>query len=660
MSLEGKDRKELFEIWKKRVRIAKAVHQEKVVDWASKIIKEYAGDALVNLDTGERYSQVSHIMLSIEETILPHLYFNNPTFHAKAKETKSAWERRQEEVAAIVNHEYQDVLDSGHGIELENELAMLDARLLPYGVTKVSWEAKGDILKEESEDGNVIESPLIEKERMVIERLNPLKVILDWTADHITKQRFHIEAIDSTREELRKSRYDQEIIDKLKPGVSTIPDSVSKRINFISGDERERFGEDPDLKAYRLYEIHDLENRVIHTIIDGGEDFIEFNSQAQISESSQYQFIWFIEKPNDPYPIPPVKAYRSRAYEMAYAYSQISEQIDKFMPKVLINIDNLDKPEQERFKSGHLGALIAAKGNLSNAVQEINLRIQQDLVNYLALLKDLLNMESGVSEYEISIPEKRKATEAALIAKGVKSRRFKPQKRVKAFLINQAQAIYKIKKRNAPIEHFISILGEEKAREWWEDPETGKSQWTDENLGGDFWFTYDVESVQPQDEAVRRQQNIEALSSVLNPDLKIALAEEKKRLLVSPIAEKFVKENLSIRDTSKVIEDMKILDPEQEHDLWMQGQYPPITEDEARNEEMLMNHFTKHSLWTSSPAFNFLPDPIQMGAMNHLNSYLPFIQKIQAKRQQPNPSQATGSRTPLPVSNEDKFLQEAV
>src|SRR3990167_5383185 len=151
MSLQNKSRQELFDIWKKRIVIAKELHKEKVIDWADKIFLEFSGDTSSNIDTGERYSQVCEVVQAIEQTIQPHLFFRNPTFSCKAK--KPEWEKRESLVAAVINQEYTDIKKTGHRLELENELCVLDARLLPFGATETTWRVKGEMVEEKPEEG---------------------------------------------------------------------------------------------------------------------------------------------------------------------------------------------------------------------------------------------------------------------------------------------------------------------------------------------------------------------------------------------------------------------------------------------------------------------------------------------------------------------------
>ena len=134
MSLKGKSKEELFNIWKKRIRIARDLHKEKVVQWSEKVFKEFSGENQTNLDTNEKYAIVAQMIQATEQTIQPHLMLTNPKFFAKAKDNMPEWERRQDEVAQMVNYEYEDLKDTGYGIELENELTILDARLLLFGI----------------------------------------------------------------------------------------------------------------------------------------------------------------------------------------------------------------------------------------------------------------------------------------------------------------------------------------------------------------------------------------------------------------------------------------------------------------------------------------------------------------------------------------------
>ncbi len=154
MSLQNKTREELFTIWKKRITISKELHKEKVIDWANKIFMEYSGDNSANIDTGEKYSQLCEVVQSIEQTIQPHLFFRNPTFYATAK--KPEWDKRAALVSAVVNQEYTDIKKTGHRLELENELCVLDARLVPFGATETSWRVKGGLV-EETQDESIMD-----------------------------------------------------------------------------------------------------------------------------------------------------------------------------------------------------------------------------------------------------------------------------------------------------------------------------------------------------------------------------------------------------------------------------------------------------------------------------------------------------------------------
>lgn len=652
---DSKSKSEQFDLWKKRIQLARNLHHEKVVAWARKVIKEYSGESRFNEETGEQYELIAQVIMGVEETIQPHLFFQNPTFFGKARQTDSPWEKREDPVAQIVNYEYKDIKDSGYGIELENELAILDARLLPFGVTKTSYDVEGEVLLEKREqnlaqkaksmltgESNVIETPIITKDKgQITERKNPLFILLDPTSEHITKQKYVIERMFFSKSDLQKPRYTEGLrnvnLDDLEPTATLVPESNKAE----DQDAVKKHRDDPDFKAFEGFEIEDLEHRVIHTVLQGVKDFIEYNSPHPLPEGSQYEFLWFIEVPNEVYPSAPLKYYRLRANEFSYIYSQVSTQIDKFLPKLGININALDKPEQTKFKKGNLGTFVAFNKQPKGEWEQIQLSVQADLFKYLAMIKELLNLESGVTDYEIAVPEKRSPTEAALITAGTRGRRTKPQKRVKGFLRHQARNIWHIKAKNAPFEHFVKVLGIHVATEWWNDPETGKLSWTDENLAGDYWFDYDIESTVPQDEATRNQLDIEAFNTIKDPIVQqmLLLEDPPKRLRLSPILEKIIKNRWKVRNVENIIEDLSVLKPEQEHDLWMQGQFPPIQEQELKDQQFLLEHYQKHQAWINSPGFDSLLPQIREGAIAHVEQYMPLVEPLLNKGQgsQPKP-----------------------
>lgn len=657
MSLEDKDRKQLYDIWKKRIRIARDLHADKVKKNADKFILEYSGDAKGNQDTGEKYEQICQVVMAIEERAQPHLFFQSPEFTAKAKSQKSEWEKREPLVAAMINHEYQDFKDTGYGIELENELCVLDSRILGYAATKTGYDVEGDILKEPVEEGmidkakNILtgadpqftETPVITKDRgQVTERVSPLHLYLDPWATHITKQKFTVHWMDVSKSQLQKPRYDQDKIKDLEPSAVSIPDYDTK-----SKEEQEKLKDDPDFKAYRIYEIEDLENRLIYTIADGVNDFIEFQAPHPLRQGSQFSWLWFIEVIDKVYPMPPLKYYRKRASEFSYIYSQVSSQIDKFLPKIGINSNALDAADKQKFKTGGLGTFVEFNQPPAANWQVIQPNVQADLFKCLGLTKELLTIESGVPDAELNAPQAdRTATEANKIDAATQQMRFKPKKRVKGFLLNQGRTIWQMIQRNSPIEHFVMILGEQAANEWWNDPQTGKASWTDENIMGDFSLDFDAESVTPQNRIQRMEMNNAALDRLSTPQMQIMFQQGNLKLKPRPLIEKYFKENLGIRDMDSVLEDLTILEPSEEHDLWMHGQFPQISPNEAKDPEMLLKHYQGHSAWIESPVFKSLPPVVQQGAMQHFQSYAPHEAMIQRMISKPQGGGAAPSQPP--------------
>ena len=641
MILKNKTRSELYDIWKKRIVIAKELHKEKVCDWSDKIFMEFSGETSQNIDTGEKYSQVCEVIQAIEQTIQPHLFFRNPTFSARAK--RPEWEKREALVAAVINQEYTDIKKTGHRLELENELCVLDARLLPFGATETYWNVKGGLVDETPEPsvmekiGSTITGkplkkvmkPVIEEEiGHVTERVNPLKLLLDYSAPHITKQKFTIKICHGSKSELMTPRYEYEKLENVEDDTDLIPDYRGQ-----DRQAREKYSNDPDFKGLTWYEIEDIENRVIHTIVDGVSDFIEFNAPHPLAEGSKYSYLWFITVPNRVYPVPPIKFYRKTAKEFSHVHSQVAEQMDKFLPKIGFDVNRLSKPAQERWKAGNIGAIVEFNGSPQGAWDVLQPKVQDDLFKYLAMKKDMMNLEAGVNDYEVAIPEERKAAEAKIIDQGTKSRRFAPQRRVKSFLINQAHNIWQIEAANATEEQFVKIAGED-AAEWYSDPETGKSSWNKEDIAGDYSFDFDVEQITPLNEAERKQQNAISLETVMRPELREAVLAKGYELDVIPAVEKFFTENIGIKDKSKYLKKLDGLEPGDEHTLWMTGQYPGISEREQKDPKFLTKHFQAHQMFIQSPGFVSLPPELQQGAIQHYESYIPLLAQLQQKQAQ--------------------------
>lgn len=634
------DRESLAKTWGKRIASARDVHKKFVVNWFEKVHKEFSGEYETNSDTGEKYDQVCQVIHSVEETIQPHLIFVAPRFTVRAKGGNAAeWEKREPLIEAVINHEYTDLLPSGRKLEYENELALIDARMMPYGVTKTSYLVSGSIL-EEPQEQNLLDKvkgfftgeasaptrqvPVIEEEKgHVTERVDPLKLFLDPMAKNLSKCKFLIEELDLEKKDLISPRYEQEKVDKLRPNVVL---NGAKTVEYKQMDKF--FLDNPDDSGYRVYEIHDLEQRLIHTYSEELKDFIEFGRPYPIAEVSQYSFLWFNDIPNQAYPVPPLKYYRARALEFSYIYSQVSRQIDKFMPKLGVDGTKLSPGDKERLKNGSLGAIFETIGPPVNSVQQFSFGVQKDLLSYLGMIKEMLNLESGVNDYEMSNPEERKATEAQQIQQGTTARRFKPKNRVRAFLTTQANVILRTLQENQTVEKFVKVLGEKDAMEWFQDPVTGKAGWTKTEIAGDYNFDMDVEQSTPMDSAIKKKQRMEAMQTVMNPSVRQGLLEEKKKLKISPIFEKMVKEDLGINDRQSIIEDLSILSAEQELQLLMYGK--PL---KVQPGEKLEEHMQGHMTSLNAPLFKTLPPEVQNIMMDHIQETQMAMQQKQQKEQ---------------------------
>ena len=658
-----RDRESLAKTWAKRIETARSAHKKHVVEWFEKVSKEYSGDTSVDADTGEKYEQVCQVIHSVEETVQPHLTFVAPHFTVKAKgENAPAWEKREPLVEAVINHEYQAVLPSGRKLEYENELVLIDARLMPYGVTKTSYLVSGGLVEEPQSlglmekmkgflTGEKPEPKLIpqitEEKGHVTERVDPLKVFLDPMAKNLSKIKYVIEELDVTQDQLLSPRYEQEKVDELRPNVVL---NGAKSADYKQ--MQKFFDENPDDSGYRIYEIHDLEQRLVHTYSEELKDFIEFGAEYPVPEGSQYSFLWFNDVPNQAYPVPPLKYYRKRALEFSYIYSQVSMQIDKFMPKLGVDGNKLSPGDKERLKNGGLAAIFETIGAPANAVQQFVFGIQKDLFNYMGMIKDMLNLESGVNDYEVASPEERTATEANQIQQGTTARRFKPKKRVRDFLLGQAHTIIQTLQKNQSVERFVKVLGEKDALEWYEDPETGKAGWTKDQIAGDYSYSLDVEQATPMDSALKKRQRMEQMQTVMNPQVRETLMAEGKKLKIAPIFEKFVKEDLGVSDRQSIMEDITILSPEAELQRLLYGQQLKVQQGENLEE-----HLQGHLATMNAPLFKTFPEEAQSMMMDHIQeTQQALMQKNQKSQGQPKPK---GGMPPAPSRAENEPMMAA-
>jgi hypothetical protein len=161
--------------------------------------------------------------------------------------------------------------------------------------------------------------------------------------------------------------------------------------------------------------------------------------------------------------------------------------------------------------------------------------------------------------------------------------------------------------------------------------------WTKDQISGGYALDLDVEQATPMDSALKKRQRMEPMQTVMNPQVRDTLMQEGKKLKISPVFEKFVKEDLGISDRQSIMEDITILKPEQELQRLLYGQ-----ELKVQQGENLEEHLQGHVATLNAPLFKTMPPEVQSMMMDHIQqTQQALMQKKQKETgQQKAPSKA--------------------
>ena len=517
---------------------------------------------------------------AISKNIVPALLFQNPrvlTFPKRKKDEDIAPIARE-----ILNYYYKE-LDINH----INKKVVWDAYVLGKGYYKTGYATKfgKDVIDEKKQkekrknlsnvDGileNLGLRKTKEKEKVIhpevdqtivaespyIEYVSPFKFLKDPRALNLQSAFWVAQEFDKTVEELKSNKMYKNT-EELK---GTEPDLRRRNALKVPQSELDAF------KTVRLYEVHYRQPDGMYLLIitkDGG-DFREHYHDKLIYEMDEWLFdeLSFNDHGHGYYNRSDLTKIKSLQDRLTNTFDSILEQVDRFVPKLMIDENAVTDEGKRNAVNGDIGSIVWTNKNPGEAARELS--ITQLKVDLKALIDEIINVvtiQTGLTKAKLlGVSQAETATGETISQGGETLRLAEMGQAVQRLLNRQARKLWQVIRQFVDMSQLELITGERGI-----NPETGLPiyRWLpeidlsiSERLAkGEFRFDIEVGSTEKADSALITKR-IENLISILGRTDIIALMQQQgKKVDVAEILRLWLQNNPEIvKDTGRIIQDV--------------------------------------------------------------------------------------------------------
>lgn len=366
-------------------------------------------------------------------------------------------------------------------------------------------EMAGDLPTDEEIQANAPETrTVVTEDRPTLERVSPFDMFVDPEATCMDDARWIAQRIVRPLEDVRNDK-------KYKQGTrrTTKADAVVSS-NWLSEEQRRKM--DGDIDRVTVWEFYDITANKMCVFAEGSDDYLIDPIEMPYAFGHPYEFIANYEVPDEFYPIGDLEMVEAPQQELNKTRSQMMNHRKKYGRKYLYRASALGPEGREGLESN--------EDNIAIEVVDDNLPLQDvilpvpitpmagDLYQYSDLIESDMDKVSGVNEYARgATPEiRRTATEAAMIQDGANARSADKLALIEISIGNIARKVLQLAQQYMTGEQAARIVGTDGTQFWFE--------YDHEDIEGEFDFSVEGGSTQPQNETFRRQQAVAMMNSL--------------------------------------------------------------------------------------------------------------------------------------------------
>lgn len=488
----------------------------------------------LNLDERSNLFATINIVFPIVKNIIPTLYWKNPYISAIPK--KAIDEESAPYAGALLNY-YNEELQ----VKDVNRQIIFDAYLIGQGVCKIGYATQfgGDIPdenlkkerekkkakgilemlglkkpKKEEETTEIVDTnEFIRSESPYVVWVNPFEFGIDPAANSIHNARFVYQKITKISKQVKEN---PNYSNTSELNGSPISENLTKDVPETQID---------DFKTIDLYEIHYKKDDGIYilTLAKDGQDYKALRHEKSIYRMDGFQFeiLTFNKHNHRLYAKSDIDVVKGLQDRIATTFDSILDQIDKYVPKILVDEGSMTIQGMKALRDGEIGAICYTNKNPNEVVRELSFtQLKSDLAIFIDKLLEIVMLETGLTKAQLmGMTNAQTATEAQIGQAGQNLRLSDKFDMVADFANRQARKLWQVIQQFVDLEEIQLITGEQGI-----DEVTGlpKFNWMPDITGeladklakGEYRFKIEVGAMEKPELPILRQQ-IERMAQIL-------------------------------------------------------------------------------------------------------------------------------------------------
>lgn len=489
-----------------------------------------------------------NIIFPIVKNIIPSLYFRNPKVMCFPK--RKIDEDTTQYAAEILNY-YGKELNQKEQVQL----SIFDAYVLGMGVMKIGYSTKfgPDIEdkglekrrekgkersllekiglrkpKEEEKVENVDINQLIKSESPYVIWVSPFDFLIDPRAKSIDEASWVAHRVKKTLRDV-KSNPQYSNTENLQPSaLEKTPQQYD-----ISDTQIDNF------QTIDIYEIHyktpDKINILTLAKDQVGMKALRHEESVYDIDGFQFEVLTFNKHGHKLYPRPDISIIKGLQDRVTNTFDSILDQVDRFVTKVLVDRNKLEKGGENALEDGELGSIVYCNGDVNTVAKELSMtQVKADLSILIDKIIDVMSLEVGLTRAQLTgLTTAGTATEAQIGQAGQNLRRSDQAETVVEFVIRVNQKLWQVINQFVDLEELQLITGEPKVSS------EGKVtySWLDIDPGireklnkGKYSIDIEVGSAQRPNIEIIRQQAFNLIRDLFNPVIEQTLSQEGSHL----------------------------------------------------------------------------------------------------------------------------------
>ena len=518
--------------------------------------------------------QTINIIFPIVKNIIPTLYWKNP--HLTAIPKRQEDEDSAPYSAAILNHYYEEL-----DVKSVNRQVIFDAYVIGMGVCKIGYATQ---FGSDMPDEGLEKRRESEKKRGLLEKLGLKKPKPEEPKENIDLNEYIKTenpytcwvnpfefGIDPCARNIHEARYVYQRITKLLKQVKDNPNYSNTKdlqgspvsetlIKDVPETEIENF------KTVELYEIHYKSEEGINILVLAKDQDIyrPLYHDKSIYEMDGFQFevLAFNKHNHKLYPKSDINIIKGLQDRIATTFDSILDQVDKYVPKLLVDETAMTEAGKKSLRDGDIGAICYTTKNPNEVVRESSFtQLKADLLVLIDKIMEVVMLETGLTKAQLmGMTSAQTATEAQIGQAGQNLRLSDKFDLVSDFANKQADKLWAVIRQFVDLEEIQLITGERGIDEvtglpkfsWMPDI---NSDIADNLKEGDYRFHIEVGSTEKPDLPILRKQ-VENLGNILmKPEVLMAFQQQGYKINIAEILKRYLMLFPDVfADTGKIIQ----------------------------------------------------------------------------------------------------------